>query len=68
MTLFAIRLKNLRDENNITQIELASAIGVNQSAIALWERGKSEPTASNIKAAAEFFDVSADYLLGLVDY
>ena len=46
---------------------LAEATGISQSAIAKWELGKTEPTASAIVTLAEFFGETSDYLLGLTD-
>jgi len=64
MRYFAIRLKELRKEKNITQQELAKNIQVNQSMIARWEKDECEPTASAIVAVADYFNVCTDYLLG----
>ena len=63
-----VRIKDLRKEKNISQSELANAIGVSQKAIDYWERGVNEPKASYIVALADFFNVSADYILGIKDY
>ena len=51
----------------MSQMELAIATGMSQSAIAKWELGKTEPTASALITLAKFFDESVDYLLGLAD-
>ena len=59
------RLKELRKEKNLSQIQLASQIGVSQKAIDYWELGTNEPKASYIIKLAKYFDVSADYLLGI---
>ncbi len=48
-------------------MELSKATGISQSAIAKWELGKTEPSASAIIILANFFGESADYLLGLID-
>lgn len=48
-------------------MQLAIITGISQSAIAKWELGKTEPTASAIIMLAKFFDESTDYLLGLED-
>ncbi len=61
------RLKELRTEKNISQMQLSMATGLSQSAIARWELGKSEPTASAIVILSKYFNESADYLLGLED-
>ena len=48
----------------LSQERLARQIGVSQKAIDYWERGVNEPKASYILALCDFFDVSADDLLG----
>lgn len=65
--LFAERLKELRCEANIGQVELAMRIGVSKGIISLWENGLREPSMSNLIALARFFGVSIDYLVGLTD-
>lgn len=67
MNYFAERLKELRLEKGITQKALAESLGYNQSMISFWENGVNEPTESAIRKVAVFFDVPADYLLGLKD-
>lgn len=57
-------IKELRKEKNLSQKELAKNLGVSQKAIDFWERGVNEPKASYIVKMADFFDVSADFLLG----
>ncbi len=55
----------LRSEANLSQATLAKEIGVTQKAIDFWEKGINEPKATYIARLAEYFNVSADYLLGL---
>ena len=62
---FQRRIKELRIQKNMSQMDLAKATGISQSAIAKWELGKTEPTASAIILLAEFFGETTDYLLGL---
>ena len=64
---FQERLKELRRANNTSQMDLAKATGISQSAIAKWELGKTEPTPSAIITLALFFNESTDYLLGLME-
>lgn len=61
------RIYQLRKQLNISQTELAKNIGVSQKAIDFWEKEINEPKASFIIALSKYFDVSADYLLGLED-
>lgn len=63
MNYFAQNLKYLRIEKNLTQPELAQALHVSNGMISFWENGKYEPTATNIIAVAEFFNISIDDLL-----
>lgn len=58
------RIKELRNDKEISQQALAKAIGVSQKAIDYWERGVNEPKASYIILLADYFGVTADYLLG----
>lgn len=60
----AERIKELRQEKNLSQSVLAQKISVSQKAIDYWERGINEPKATYIVRLADFFDVSTDYLLG----
>ena len=62
---FGERLKELRKEKNIGQIQLAKEIGVGKSIISLWEKDICEPTLSKLIALAEFFGVTIDYLAGI---
>ena len=57
----------LRKERNISQQKLADAMGISQATIAKIEVNRNEATAATIRKLATFFDVSADYLLGLED-
>ena len=64
---FSERLKDLRKEHGLSQMELSIKTGLSQSAIAKWELNKTEPTASALITLAKFFNESVDYLLGLID-
>ena len=64
---FKERLKELRAAKGLSQMQLAQAVGLSQSAIAKWELGKTEPTASAIILLAAFFEETTDYLLGVTD-
>ena len=64
MVKFSKRLKELRKEKNLGQVELAKQIGVGKSIISLWELNQCEPTLSKLIALADFFGVSLDYLAG----
>ena len=64
---FAERLKELRTEKDVGQVELADKLGVSKAIISMWENGLREPKLSNLILLAEYFGVSIDYLAGLTD-
>lgn len=63
-----MRLKALRQEKGLSQVELARLIGVGKSIVSLYEKDVSEPTSSKIIAICKYFDVTSDYLLGLKEF
>ena len=64
--LLSKRLKALRVERSIMQKDIANAIGVSVQAYSNYEVGKREPDLDTVIRLAEYFGVTADYLLGLV--
>ena len=64
---FKENLVELLKYHKVSQQKIATAIGVSQRAVSKWINGQAEPTATNIFKLAIYFDVSADYLLGLSD-
>ena len=62
--VFAKKLKRLRFEKDITQDNLAKVIGVAQQTVGSWEKGKSAPSYEILGKIADYFNVTADYLLG----
>lgn len=61
------KIKTLREKRGITQSELANQLGITRSGVNAWEMGISTPSTQYIIILAKFFNVSADYLLGLSD-
>uniref|UniRef100_UPI003204EFE2 helix-turn-helix domain-containing protein n=1 Tax=Listeria monocytogenes TaxID=1639 RepID=UPI003204EFE2 len=59
---------NLREKRNISQRELANRIGLNKSVMNRIESGESDFRAHELEAIANYFDVSADYLLGREEF
>jgi len=64
MITFGERVRELRKEKGLSQIELAKNVGVGKSVISLWELNECEPTLSKLIALADFFNVTLDYLAG----
>ncbi|EAC9169120.1 helix-turn-helix transcriptional regulator [Listeria monocytogenes] len=57
-------LKKLRENENLTQNQLASKIGITRDTLANYETGRREPDFTTLKNIASYFEVSTDYLLG----
>ena len=64
---FGERIRNLREDRDLTQSELGAQVNMTQRKISYIERGKYEPNIDDIVSLCKFFDVSSDYLLGLND-
>lgn len=58
------RIHDLRTQKHLTQTELSKILHVSQQTITKWENGKAEPSSSALSKLSEYFNVSADYLLG----
>jgi len=63
VTYFQKILRELMDEKDLDQIELANALRCRQGEILNWVNGKSKPDYDLIKALSDYFNVSADMLL-----
>lgn len=66
-TTISTRLVSLRKDKNLSQKEAAAALGVSQGLLSHYEKGIRECGLDFLCRAASFYDVSADYLLGLSD-
>lgn len=62
------RLRNLRESQGLTQQEVADALNCNCKAISNYELDKREPDFSILLKLCDFFDVTADYLLGRTEF
>ena len=65
VTDFIEILKDIMIDFNLNQSQLATRLGLKQSQISEWLKGKSKPGYDNIKLICETLGVSADRLLGL---
>ncbi|HID0882456.1 TPA: helix-turn-helix domain-containing protein [Clostridium botulinum] len=61
--MFGDRLKELREEKQLTQEELGKFLNVSRQTISGYEAGAIEPSISNLVKLANIFNVSLDYLL-----
>ncbi len=65
---FSDILKDFLAEHNLSQVAFAKIIGVKQSQVSEWLKGKAKPGYDSLKNMALAFKVSADYFLGIKEY
>jgi len=61
----ANRIKDLRDEKNMTQIRLSTELDVSQETVSAYEIGKHYPSVKSLMRMAELFNASMDYIMGV---
>lgn len=59
----ANKIKQYRERKNITQEELAKMVGVNRTAVALWELGINDPRADKLVKLSDTLNCTIDDLL-----
>lgn len=64
MVLFGDRLKSLRNNRGLSQMDFAKQIGISKSAVNMYERGEREPSFEILETIADYFNVDLDYLIG----
>ena len=65
---FSSILKDLMNEKDLNQTELANLIGIKQSQVSEWLKGKSKPGYDNLKAICTALNISGDEILGIKEY
>ena len=61
------RIRDLREDKDLRQIDVAEATGIDQKTLSNYETGKTNPDSYSIMRLAGFFEVTTDYLLGYSD-
>ena len=61
------QLRGLREDNDLTQTQVAAFLGTSQTMYARYERGANELPIRHLIALCRYYGVSADYVLGLKD-
>ncbi len=64
---YKIRMRNLREDSDMTQQEIADILGTSQTMYARYERGANELPIRHLIRLANYYDVSTDYMLGLTE-
>lgn len=65
--LVAERIREIRQDFSLTQAQFGEKLSVSQDTVSLWEKGKAYPNTEYVIDICKKFNVSADYLLGIVD-
>lgn len=65
--MLAERLKQLRAEKGMTQVQLAQMLGVSKGTVAMWETSKRKPSFEILSKLSDIFDRRMDYILGYSD-
>jgi transcriptional regulator with XRE-family HTH domain len=65
--IFCQRLRQLRQDKNMTITQIANEFEVTKQTVSRWELGDRIPTLDTATAIADYFDVSLDYLVGRSD-
>lgn len=63
MRTFLEKLRGLREDNDLTQAQIAEVLGTSQTMYARYERGANEMPIRHLVALCKLYNVSADYLL-----
>ncbi|MBE6630180.1 MAG: helix-turn-helix transcriptional regulator [Ruminococcaceae bacterium] len=66
--LFHQRLRDMREDHDKTQTQIAEILGTRQQQYARWESGQWQMPIEHYKTLARYYNVSIDYLCGLVEY
>lgn len=67
-TQFSEILKDILIEYNLTQVAFAKLVGIKQSQVSEWLKGKAKPGYDMLKQISISLNISPSYLLGLSDY
>ena len=68
MKIFGERLRELRLDRKMTQVEVGKILNVSGNTIYSWETDKQEPSMSTLLKLCDIFNVSLDYLFGKTDF
>jgi transcriptional regulator with XRE-family HTH domain len=65
--MIADKIRELRLARNMTQESLARRLGITRNTVNSWEQGYSAPSVMGLVEIAKYFNVSADYILGIAN-
>ncbi len=62
----ANRIRDIREDRDLTQAQVAAIIGTTQQQYSKIETGRADISGEKLKILAQFYNLSADYILGLI--
>ncbi len=65
MMTYVKRIRDLREDHDLTQQQVADALGTSQTMYARYERGANELPIRHLLVLCELYGVSSDYILGI---
>ena len=65
MQTYQLKLRQVREDHDKTQADIAEYLGINQTVYSRYETGKNDMKPFQIIALCDYYKVSADYVLGL---
>lgn len=66
--MFGARLRLLREERKMSQLELSKSLGIGNVTLSQYENGARKPDNDTLVKISNYFDVSTDYLLGQTEW
>lgn len=67
MANYRERLRNIREDQDLTQAELGKVLNKSQQGYNHIEAGRAEPKIDDLVKLCKFYNLSADYLIGITD-
>lgn len=64
---YAQRIRSLREDNDLTQTNIAEVLGTNQKVYSRYETAENEMPIRHLITLCKYYNVSADYILGFTD-
>ncbi len=65
--LYFVRLKNFREDRDLTQVEISDILNIDQRVYSNYETGKRKIPINHLITLAKFYNTSIDYLVNLTD-
>ena len=62
--MYLPRLRDLREDHDMTQAQIAAILGIDQRVYSIYETGKRDIPLPDLVTLADYYKVSTDYLLG----